>query len=351
MKSVKCPGCNANLIYNIDKEMLVCEYCGGTYESDDKKLNSDLFKGLELMAARESTCPECGAKLVTDINTISTKCVYCKASIVDNTKITEVFMPKKIILFEINKEIAKKNVKNLLRKNKIPINDNMLNELNPIYLPYWLYDCVAEAQFYKKNVKVLCKGALADASAKISDIFSDKVDGNFNLTKLKDFNVNMIAGHTAELYDVDFNNIYTRINEKLRCAIDQKYKDVCRYTEIEAYENFYILLPFYYLDVGEVQLLVNGQNGIIASSEVMKIKEQKLEHINKLEFRIFWTTVLLITILIFLGNIIDKEIILGLIIINLMIMFVMLFGINIWRRVSKKNVIQEKSSIYIKELK
>lgn len=350
MISVKCPGCNANLIYNIDKEMLVCEYCGGNYKSDDNRLLVDFFKDSKIMSARESTCPECGAKLLTDINTFSTNCIYCNASIVDNTKITEVFMPKEIILFEIDKETVKRNVKKLFKKNKLLIDDMILNEVKPIYLPYWLYDCVAEAQFNNKTVRVLGKGVLADASVKISDIFSDEVDSNFNLTKLKKFNVNMIAGHTAELYDVDFDNIYNRVNEKLRCAIDKRYKDVCQYTEIENYENYYILLPFYYLDVGEMQLLINGQNGVIASSDVMKKieKNEKLE--NTILLWIFCLLTLPISLFVFFNEKLKNTFALFTLF-SFLLCFLLIILLLIKEKIVKMIKGIEKTSISIKELR
>jgi len=243
MKSIKCSGCNAVLKYNVDEQKLKCEYCGTTYEFNEQMLNDMFFADSEVMNVKETICPECGATLITDPNTISTNCAYCKAALVYNEKITKVFMPKKILLFEMGVEKIKERTKKWLRENNFYVSEDLLAKLQPIYVPYWIYDCVTEAEFHDRNIDLLCRNVITDASKKISDILSDRIEGSFDLSKLKKFNPSMISGYVAEKYDVNFDMIYNKINEKLRCAIDEKYNDICcyTYTEMNDYENCYIL--------------------------------------------------------------------------------------------------------------
>ena len=300
MKSVKCPGCGASLTYNLGTQKLECVYCGVTSNINEEKMEEDIFfDNIEMMNAYESVCPGCGAKLIMDINTISTKCAYCKASLLANKKMTKVFKPEKIILFEIDEKCAKSNVKRVLKENTIFVDEETLNELKPIYLPYWLYNCITTADFSDFKARVACKGVLVDASNKVTDALSDKVDWNFRLEKLKKFEISMIAGHTAEKYDVAFCTLHNRIKEKMRCELDNKYNRVCSYTEIEYYENYYVLLPFYYLNFNGSEILVNGQTGAVVCSDILNMRECMEKKKQNFETKIAYCFVFLIMLLCF----------------------------------------------------
>ena len=57
MKTVKCPGCSANLSYNLDSELLRCEYCATvSIINDNKIVETYPITNGNLMDAHSSFC-------------------------------------------------------------------------------------------------------------------------------------------------------------------------------------------------------------------------------------------------------------------------------------------------------
>jgi len=278
MKTVKCPGCSANLSYNLDSELLRCEYCATvSIINDNKIVETYPITNGNLMDAHSSFCSECGAKLIADVNTLSTKCVYCGNSIIYSEKINKVFKPEKILLFECNLIEAKKNAQKYIMKKHIPISLEQIEELKPVYVPYWNCSCLVDAEFepYDGNwmkKRLSCKDVLLDSSMKIGDLLTDKLEIEFKLEKQKEFSLELLAGYTAEGYDRQFNAYYERVDKKLKHIITDAYIYTCEKLKIINFEKHYILLPFYYLNSNGIQILVNGQSGtVVSSKEYQKI--------------------------------------------------------------------------------
>ena len=139
METVKCPGCNGSLIYDLEDEILKCNYCGTVCTVQEAKITDSQFLEDRLIDVHEAHCPDCGARLITDINTISTKCVYCGGSIIYDEKVNKVFKPKKILLFELGIDEAKDRLNQFLKEKKIKNREQIIKELKPVYLPFWLY--------------------------------------------------------------------------------------------------------------------------------------------------------------------------------------------------------------------
>jgi len=352
METKKCSGCNATLIYDEKIKKFKCEYCGKICDFLDKYSN-EVELDNEIMEVYETTCPECGARLTSDANTISTKCSYCNASIIFDEKVTRVYRPKKILLFELGVDAARKKVKYRLERNGIKINEDMLSKLNSIYIPYWLYNCVLTAESSQGNMRLFCKNALADASKKISDELSNAIEGSFNLEKLIPFDSVMITGYLAEKYDVDFSDLYTKISEKIRCAIDRKYNIVCSYTDISQYEKFYVLLPFYYLNFNGLEILVNGQNGAVVCNKIfesVKLKsERKASSIIRTRTCLLLCILLITPIILALGFTIFESIICGWIAI-LVVILMILKVVTIFKFPNQQNY-RVNQNIYIEEIK
>jgi len=281
METVKCPGCNSSLIYDLEDEILKCKHCGTVCTVQESKITDKQFLEDRLMDVHEAHCPTCGARLITDINTISTKCVYCGGSIIYDEKVNKVFKPKKILLFELGINEAKDKLNQFLKEKKVKNRENIVKELKTVYLPFWLYNSKVSLEYeedYKKYVlKSEYKNILADASTHISNFLADKFDDNFDFTKLKDFELSLISGYFAEEFDVTAKQIYRRVLRKMEDKARQEFsKNITITNTVD--DKMYILLPFYYVEFYEksilngYQILINGQNGNINIGETKNSK-------------------------------------------------------------------------------
>ena len=272
MESVKCPGCNSSLTYDLDDEILRCNYCGSVCTVQEAKITDAQFLEERLMDVHEVTCPDCGARLISDINTISTKCVYCGGNIIYDEKVNKVFKPKKILLFELGLEEAKEKLNKFLKEKGIKNRDKIVKGLKAIYLPFWLYNSKAFLEYEKDGEKYISKveynNILADASTKISDILTDKFDDDFDFSKLKDFELSLISGHFAEEFDVSAKQVHRRVMRKIEDKARSDFQKNATITNTVD-DKMYVLLPFYYVEFYEkriidgYQILINGQNGNI----------------------------------------------------------------------------------------
>lgn len=70
-----CPGCGAELKYDIKTGKLRCLRCGNKYDvqaiKKDKDAESSLYE------INEYVCPSCGGRIYTADNTIAGFCSYC----------------------------------------------------------------------------------------------------------------------------------------------------------------------------------------------------------------------------------------------------------------------------------
>lgn len=257
MKSIKCPRCNATLMYDFEDKELRCNFCGKLCKIEEKN---------------------------TDYG----------SSPIYSEKIDKAVKPQKILLFEIGLEEVKEKVREYLANSAFEYKDYVLEALKPVYLPYWMYDCTCVAEYeywgidlkydrknYLYSAKIDCGGILADASTKIEDSLSDQLDKYFDLSRLRDFDVSCLSGICAEEYDVTFNNVYDRLNEKLKSQVIEGELDfpwICidKKINVSKIKSTYIQLPFYYAEVNGLKILVNGQTGDIAinSNEYLKTKKR-----------------------------------------------------------------------------
>ena len=93
-------------------------------------------------------CPSCGAQLIADENTAVTVCPYCN----NPTVVAGQFKTKKpqfVIPFQLDKDKAVKILSDFYRgKPLLPRafkTQNHIEEIKGVYVPFWLYNGVMEA--------------------------------------------------------------------------------------------------------------------------------------------------------------------------------------------------------------
>ena len=167
----QCPACTGPLRFDSASGKLCCDYCGSTYdvaqvealygekqaradqaaEAAEKAASSGPVWGeMETGDLSSRTCTSCGAELVCGPETASTTCPYCGNPTVLGGQLSGKLKPEYIIPFRMDKKTAIENLKKYY-KGKVFLpkafkESNHIEEIQGVYVPFWLYDGRMEAR-------------------------------------------------------------------------------------------------------------------------------------------------------------------------------------------------------------
>ncbi len=317
IKTYKCPCCGAPLKFDSEKQCLVCEACDNTYtaeqlqsydEAENAKDGTN-FGWEDTPRDTVSTenmcvysCPSCGAEIVGDETMAATECAYCSNPVMVTSKLSGILKPDLIIPFSVSNDEAKKIYKSYISKLKLLPNlffeENRIEKIAGIYVPFWLFDCSTDANFvysttntriwrdrkyrYTKtdHFSVIREGTLkfhkvpVDASSKMADEYMDALEP-YNYDSLTPFDMSYLSGFYADRYDVDTQNSQQRASARIEKTTTDKFRSTVNgyatvlqshsmiNTKVESAK--YALLPVWILNTkykGENYMFaINGQTG------------------------------------------------------------------------------------------
>lgn len=305
----KCPNCGSNMVFDSEKQQLVCPHCN-TIKSVDEM---DFDAGEEKIEVKSYQCPTCGANLVTDINTTATFCNYCGNSALIENRIMQ-DKPSSVIPFSVSKEEAKdaylKWCKKGLLTPKSFTSRNTIEKISGIYVPFWLYDYDTEVSLQAdctrvrverrgdteyihtdhfdvyREVKTTYSKVPADASEKMEDGIMDKLEP-FNYEALKEFEMPYLSGFLSEKYSYTSDEMKERVEGRIHeYAVAAAKNTISGYaTTSVIYEDVqmdhksakYVLLPVWILNYrylgNNYTFAMNGQTGkVVGNLPVSKKK-------------------------------------------------------------------------------
>ena len=168
----QCPSCTGPLHYDGTTGRLQCDYCGSSFDpAEIEKLyaekeqqaasqpetgsdtgewqsSADEDWGTDADKMRVYSCPSCGAQLICEETTAATSCPYCGNPTVIPEQFSGILKPDYILPFKLSKEDAvsalKRHYKGKLLLPKLFRDNNHIEELRGIYVPFWLFDGEAE---------------------------------------------------------------------------------------------------------------------------------------------------------------------------------------------------------------
>ena len=333
----QCPACTGPLQFDAGSGMLHCEYCSSSYsteeiealyaERDEKaaqaqelaeekkeKENAQAIEegwdasgmsddwGADADGMKVYNCPSCGAQLICDETTAATACPYCDNPTIVPGQFGGVLKPDYVIPFKINKEQAIAALKkHYVGKRLLPDefqNQNHLEEIKGIYVPFWLFDGEAEGRMRFEATKTTTyrsgeyritktmyydvhrEGVVSfaripvDGSTKMPDDYMDSIEP-FNYEELKPFSTAYLPGYMADKYDVTVEESGKRADTRAEnTAADCIRNTVTGYVGVmESSRNIhlkrgevkYALLPVWILNTkwnGKTYMFaMNGQTG------------------------------------------------------------------------------------------
>lgn len=278
MIQYKCPSCNGEIVFDSDTQKMVCPYCDTEFDvetlkeydeelrkpSDDsmewEKFEGNAWSGAESENVVSYTCSSCGGEIIGDKTTAATSCPYCGNPVVLQGQFKGKLRPDWVIPFKLNKDAAKAALTSHLQgKRLLPKlfkDKNRIEEIKGIYVPFWLYDCKADARFKYKatNVRmwsdrnynytetsyflVVREGNVgfslvpADGSEKIPDELMESIEP-YDYSAAVDFQTAYLSGFFAERYDVDAEAGSVRANERIRNSTKSMFDQSVRgYTSV-----------------------------------------------------------------------------------------------------------------------
>lgn len=258
-----CPSCGGPLHFDPETQKVKCDFCGSTFTPAEIKEefsaanaaaveagtelsdSNDIMQWSEEEAAhmRAYSCPSCGAQLICDEHTAATSCPYCGNPTVVPAQFDGALRPDYIIPFRLKKEEAVKKLQDFYKGKPFLPNafsdNNHIEEIKGVYVPFWLYDgeAAAELSYHATRVhshttrdeqitttehfKVERKGTVrfkmvpADASSKMPDELMDAIEP-FDYNDLVPFDMSYLPGYLADKYDVSSEEDAERADTRMK---------------------------------------------------------------------------------------------------------------------------------------
>lgn len=265
----QCPCCGGEIEFNPDLQRMKCSYCGSDFDVETLKAydedlktqkpdnmqwdnRKDAWSDNETENLVGYECSSCGAKIIGEGTTGTVDCPYCGNHVILKGKFSGDLRPDLIIPFKFNKQMAKDGLNKHLRGKhflpKIFKDQNHIDEIKGIYVPFWLFDADVNASIrykttsvrhwvdsrYKytetKYFSVLREGSIsfdnipADGSSKMPDDLMESIEP-YNISEAVDFQTAYLSGYMADRYDVTSEQRITRANERVKKSTEECFKN------------------------------------------------------------------------------------------------------------------------------
>ena len=322
LQEYKCPCCGGAIAFDSTLQKMKCPYCDTEFEMEtlasyDNELKNEPAEDMqwestagadwqegEAEGLRSYVCKSCGGEIVGDENTAATSCPFCGNPVVLMGQFSGALKPDYVIPFKLDKKAAKAAlVKHYGGKKLLPKvfkDQNHIDEVKGVYVPFWLFDADADANIRYKATRVrawsdsnydytetsyfsVTRGGQigfekvpVDGSSKMADDLMESIEP-FDFSEAVDFQTAYLAGYLADKYDVDARHSIDRANERIKKSTEDAFASTVQgYTSltpeatgIHLYNGQakYALYPVWILNTSwkgkKYTFAMNGQTGKI----------------------------------------------------------------------------------------
>ena len=323
IQEYKCLCCGGAIAFDSAVQKMKCPFCDTEFEMEtladyDSELRSEQDDDMRWeTAAREEwqdgeesslsayVCRSCGGEIACDEHTAAAFCPFCGNPVVMMGQVSGTLRPDYVIPFQLDKNAAKAAFKKHYDgKRLLPKafkDQNHIDEVKGVYVPFWLFDADADVNMCYRATKVRAwrdnkfeytetgffavsrGGSIAfeavpvDGSTKMPDDLMESI-GPFDVSKAVDFQTSYLAGYLADKYDVDVGKSIERASERIRKSSEDAFDATVKgYTTVvreacsirlKNSKVKYALFPVWLLHTtwkGENYLFaMNGQTGKMA---------------------------------------------------------------------------------------
>lgn len=298
-----CPACGAPLVFSTKLQKLHCEYCDSSFTTEEvesyfaAKQEAAEAKAAHQTAAHEQgdvasaderveeanagrnayssnaandpiqayldskkplseddehamavECSSCGATMIVSDVSAVTQCPYCGNNAIVPGKLGGMLEPDFIIPFSVDKKQAiaklKEHYQGKICLPKVFKDQNHIEEIQGVYVPFWLYDgkCEGSADFTCTNVRVFTDGkdevtetdtwavhregdcsferVPADASKRMPNDHMDSIEP-YDYRAMVPFSTAYLPGFMAERYDDEVDDCAGRIKTRMETSLEE----------------------------------------------------------------------------------------------------------------------------------
>ena len=316
----KCPACGGSISFDTQSQKMKCPFCETSFEMgilkayDDELKNEkpdemnwdisteDNWRESELEGMAVYSCKSCGGEIVGDKTIGATSCPYCGNAIVMTGQFSGDLRPDYVIPFKLDKKAAKAALGNHFKGKrllpKVFKDENHIDEVKGIYVPFWLFDADVDANIRYKGTKlrawsdskynytetshylIVREGGIGfnhvpvDGSKKMADDLMESIEP-YDFKGAVDFQTAYLAGYLADKYDVSTDESVARANERVKKSTEDAFRStVVGYNSVIVEKGAvnvsngkakYALLPVWLLNTSwngqKYTFAMNGQTG------------------------------------------------------------------------------------------
>ena len=200
-------------------------------------------------------CSSCGGEIVGDNTLGATHCPYCDNPVILKGQFSDALRPDLVIPFKLDKKAAvaalKKHYMGKRLLPKVFKDENHIEEVKGVYVPFWLFDADASADARYKATKLrvwsdsnynytetsyfsIHRGGTlgfsrvpVDGSTKMDDALMESIEP-FRIEDAVDFNTAYLSGYLADKYDVDSAMSISRANERIKKSAEDAFRATVR---------------------------------------------------------------------------------------------------------------------------
>ncbi|SHI55115.1 primosomal protein N' (replication factor Y) - superfamily II helicase [Wenxinia saemankumensis] len=318
-----CESCGAQLVYQPGETEMVCPFCGhrqdvetaaaragANVENDFEAALGALSRAAPMEESRVAHCTSCGADIEIEGASHAERCPFCDTPIVADTGTHRHIKPQGILPFTVTEDGAREALRSWLGSlwfapNGVKEYARSGRRMNGVYVPYWTFDADTASQYRgrrgdhyyvtrtrtvngKRQTYQERRTRWRAAAGRVSRFFDDvlvlastslpKAHADalepWDLTELRDYSPQFVAGFRAEGYQVELADGYGEARQIMDRIIRADVRrdiggDVQQITALDTRVSDvtfkHVLLPIWiaaYKFKGRTfRFVVNGQTG------------------------------------------------------------------------------------------
>lgn len=331
-----CLACGGPVRFDAGAGKLKCDYCDSTFTVEQMKeafarTNEQVVDRATQAQARATEeenwgvaenmkaylCQACGAEIVCDPTVSATNCPYCDSNVIMPQQFDGMMRPRYVIPFKVDKQGISDKLKSYYKGKKLLpksfSDQNHLDDVKGVYVPFWLYSGSVDAEMRYdaqiknerrtssevittiKHYKVHRKGLISfdkiptDASKSMPDDLMDSIEP-YDYSEMKPFEMEYLLGFLADKYDVSKEESLERARKRAEgsavSALNSTLSEYTSYQEISPARRMeykdekseYAMFPVWLLSTKwnnqNFLFAVNGQTGkMIGNLPIDKTKQ------------------------------------------------------------------------------
>lgn len=268
IQEYKCPNCGGAIAFDSTLQKMKCPYCDVEFEMEalqnydealqqepEENMNWDTAAGSDWQEGEQEglhtyVCKSCGGEIVGDETLAASSCPFCGNPIVVMGQFAGDLRPDYLIPFRLDKKAAKEGLKKHLQGKrllpKIFKDENHIDEIKGVYVPFWLFDTDADAVIRYRATKENCwsdshynytrtsyymvmrtgnigfSHVPVDGSEKMADDLMESIEP-YDFGQAVPFRTAYLAGFMADKYDVDAEKSVERANDRVKRSTESAF--------------------------------------------------------------------------------------------------------------------------------